>query len=232
MGGTLAKWAAAGSEIITVCVTRGGGGSNPRVAAPISREALIQTREAEQRAACRVLGISEVVFLDYVDGEVEPSLALRRDLTRLIRRYRPEAVVCSDPRVLFYRDSYINHPDHRAAAQAALDAVFPSAGTLLIFPELLEEGLEPHEVRELYVHGSEQPHVFIDIADVMEIKLRALREHRSQVGDWEPGDMVRQWAAEQGRPAGLAAAEAFQRMVLVREERAEGGQAGGGGAPG
>ena len=214
VGGTLAKWARAGCRIVTVCITSGEGGSNDSTPAEMTRAALLPVREQEQRAACRVLGIEEVVFLHYPDGVLEPSIALRRDLTRLIRRHRPAAVLCGDPSVRFYGSTYINHPDHRAAAQAALDAVFPSAETRFIFPELLDEGLVPHKVATILLHGSERSDTFVDIGAVLDVKLAALREHRSQMGDWDPAEMITQWAAEQGRPRRLTAAEAYRRMRL------------------
>ncbi|MBI3454882.1 MAG: PIG-L family deacetylase [Candidatus Rokubacteria bacterium] len=214
VGGTLAKWARAGSAIVTVCITSGSAGSNEYTPPSMTRETLGPIREEEQRHACRVLGISEVVFLRYEDGVLEPSLALRRELTRLIRRYRPDAVVCGDPTVRFYGTSYLNHPDHRVAADAALDAVFPSAGTRLIFPELLDEGLEPHHVKTVFVHGADPPDTVIDISAVLDVKLAALKEHCSQMGEWDPTEMITEWAREQGAPRGLAAAEAFRRMLL------------------
>jgi LmbE family N-acetylglucosaminyl deacetylase len=201
VGGTLAKWARAGSEIVTVCLTRGEAGSNAGTPPDLTPEALATIRETEQREACRLLGVREVVFLGYADGVLEPSLALRRDLTRLIRHYRPDAVICGDPTV-------------RVAAGMALDAVFPSAGTRFIFPELLTDGLAPHHVRTVFVHGSLRPDTFIDIGPVLEVKLAALRAHKSQLGDWDPTEMVAQWAREQGARRGLAAAEAYRRMVL------------------
>jgi LmbE family N-acetylglucosaminyl deacetylase len=180
----------------------------------MTRAALVPIREAEQRAACRVLGIGEVVFLGYEDGLLEPSLALRRDLTRVIRRFRPDAVVCGDPTVRYYGSTYLNHPDHRVAADVALDAVFPSAGTRLIFPELLDEGLEPHAVTAVFIHGAYRPDTFVDIGGVLDVKLAALREHKSQMGEWDPAEMITGWAREQGLPRKLAAAEAYRRMVL------------------
>jgi LmbE family N-acetylglucosaminyl deacetylase len=214
VGGTLAKWAQAGSLIVTVCLTRGGAGSNEHTPPTMTREALIPIREAEQRAAARRLGIAEVVFLDYEDGLLEPSLSLRRDVTRLIRRYRPDAVVCGDPTMRYYGSTYLNHPDHRVAADVALDAVFPSAPTRLIFPELLAEGLEPHHVAAVFIHGSGKPDTFVDVGPVLDLKVAALREHRSQLGDWDPTAMLTEWAREQGAPCGLAAAEAFRGMRL------------------
>jgi len=219
VAGTLAKWARAGSEIISVCITSGDAGANDRTGPQITKEDLVRIREEEQRRACQVLGVKEVVFLRYPDGILQPTLALRRDLTRLIRQYKPDAVITGDPTVRFYGNSYMNHPDHRAAADVALDAVFPSAGTRLIFPELLGEGLEPHNVKTVFIHGSDKPDTFVDISAVIETKIAALKEHRSQLGDWDAGEMLKEWARDEGKARGLAAAEAFRRMVLVEEEK-------------
>lgn len=214
VGGTLAKWAHAGSEIVTVCITSGESGSNERTDPHLAKEKLARIREEEQRNACRVLGIPHVEFLHYPDGILQPTLELRRDLTRLIRRYKPDLVVCGDPTMWFYGNSYLNHPDHRAAAQAALEAVFPSAGTRFIFPELLDEGLEPHSVKKVFIHGSAKSETYIDISATLETKIAALREHRSQLGDWDPSEMLREWAREGAAEHGLEYAEAFRVMIL------------------
>jgi LmbE family N-acetylglucosaminyl deacetylase len=214
VAGTLAKWARAGSRIVTVCLTRGTAGSNEWTPADMTREKLAVIREDEQRRACERLGIREVVFLDYEDGALEPTLALRRDVTRLIRRYRPDAVICGDPTVRFYGTRSLNHPDHRVAADVTLDAVFPSAETRFIFPELLDDGLAPHKVKQVFVHGAERATAYVDIADVLDVKLAALREHRSQLGDRDPTATITEWARMQGRPHGLAAAESFLLMQL------------------
>jgi len=214
VGGTLAKWARAGSEIVTVCLTSGSAGSNDSTPADMTREQLVPIRQEEQRRACQVLGIKDVVFLDYQDGALEPTLGLRRDVTRLIRRYRPDAVVCGDPTVRFYGNRYLNHPDHRVAADVALDAVFPSAETRFIFPELLDEGLAPHKVTRVFVHGAERPDAFVSVRDTLDVKLAALREHRSQLGDWDPTEMITGWARLQGKVRRLVAAEAFRMMRL------------------
>ena len=214
VGGTLAKWARAGCEIVTVCITSGGAGSNKYTPPDMTREALVSIREDEQREAGRILGVKDTIFLDYEDGMLEPSIALRRELTRLIRRHRPEAVLTGDPTVRYYGTTYMNHPDHRVAADVALDAVFPSAGTRLIFPELLAEGLEPHEVRQVYIHGAERPDTYVDIAETLDVKLAALRAHKSQMGEWDPAEMITQWAADQGRRRKLKAAESYRRMIL------------------
>jgi LmbE family N-acetylglucosaminyl deacetylase len=214
VGGTLAKWARAGSSIVTVCITSGNAGSNEHTPPDMTREALAPIREREQRDACAVLGITEVLFLGYEDGILEPSIPLRRDLTRIIRRHRPDAVVCGDPTVRFYGGTYMNHPDHRVAADAALDAVFPSAETRLIFPELLDEGLAPHKVRAVFIHGSDRPDTFIDIADVLDVKLTALKQHKTQMGTWDPTEMITAWARQQGARRRLRAAESYRVMRL------------------
>lgn len=210
-GGTIAKWCAEGWEVVYVVVTGGDKGTHDPAMHP---EKLAAIREEEQRAACRVLGIADVVFLGYTDGVLEPTLALRRDLTRVVRRFRPDAVVCGDPTVRFYGTRYMNHPDHRVASDVTLDAVFPSAETRFIFPELLAEGLEPHHVREVWLFGSEQTDTFVDIASTLPVKIRALREHRSQMGDWDPSPMIHEWARTQGKRRRLRAAETYRRMVL------------------
>jgi LmbE family N-acetylglucosaminyl deacetylase len=214
MGGTLARWAREGAEIVTVCLTHGDAGSNRFTPPDMTRARLAQIRDEEQRAACRVLGIKDVVFLDYEDGVLTSTIAMRRDVTRLIRRLRPDTVVCGDPTMRFYGNRYMNHPDHRVASDVALDAVFPSAETRFIFPELIDEGLAPHHVREVWLHGSTDSNTFVDISSTLALKVQALREHKSQLGDWDPTTMLKMWAREQGKPRRLRAAEAFRRMIL------------------
>ena len=213
VAGSAALWADQGAQIAYVIVTNGGAGSNDPQQ---DLEELVRLRHAEQTAACKVLGVQEVIFLDYPDGVLEPTLDVRRALTRVIRQFKPDRVVCSDPSHLFFGDGYINHPDHRAAAEAAIYAVFPSAPTRPIFPELLAEGLEPHQVKEVYM-TSDQAHVnvTIDISSTIERKIEALRCHKSQV---DPGDgqWIRHWASETGKAAGIEYAEAFRVMKLGR----------------
>ncbi|HET7092483.1 MAG TPA: PIG-L deacetylase family protein, partial [Thermomicrobiales bacterium] len=138
----------------------------------------------------------DVVFLRYADAMLVPDLDLRRALTRVIRQVRPDVVICQDPTVRYFAQSYLNHPDHRAAGEATLDAVYPAARDRLTFPELLAEGLEPHKVREVYLAGSAKPDVAIDITPYLDVKLAALRAHASQVA-WDPSEMVREWAREE-----------------------------------
>jgi LmbE family N-acetylglucosaminyl deacetylase len=218
VAGTLAKWAQNGCKVISVIVTSGDAGSNEPTKDAAYKPELAKLRQAEQTAACQVLSIREIVFLHYPDGEIEPTLALRKELTRLIRQYKPEAVVIGDPQGVFYGNGYINHPDHRAAAQAGLYAVFPSSETRLIFTDLLEEGYEPHKVQRLYIHGAEKPDAWVDISGTIAVKIAALRQHASQLGDWDPEKMIREWAAEEGKEHGLEYAEAFKVMIMMEEK--------------
>jgi LmbE family N-acetylglucosaminyl deacetylase len=212
IGGSVARWAGEGRDVAFCLITTGGAGVNEHTPSP---DGLIPVREKETRAAARILGVSEVIFLGYTDGTLEPTLALRRDLTRVIRRYRPDIVVTGDPTVRYYGSEYMNHPDHRAAASAALDAVFPSSETSAIFPELLAEGLPPHKVKQVFISGALQPDVFVDIGRTLRLKCRALKAHRSQVGKGEWVDqLLTAWALRDGKKAGLRHAEAFRRMVL------------------
>jgi LmbE family N-acetylglucosaminyl deacetylase len=216
----LAKWARAGCQVISVIVTSGDAGSNDPFKGAADKPRLARLREDEQMAANLVLGIHETAFLHYPDGELVASIQLRKDLARLIRQYKPDLVVTGDPTRVYYAGDYLNHPDHRAAAEAAIYATFPSAGTRLIFPDLLEEGYEPHNVRKLYLHGAKKSDVWIDISQTLELKIAALKKHASQLGEWDPTEMLKEWAAETGKEKGMKAAESFKVMTLV-EERPE-----------
>jgi LmbE family N-acetylglucosaminyl deacetylase len=218
VAGLLARWVQAGCEVISVIVTDGAAGSNDPTRDDSFKPEMTRLREVEQSSANAVIGVRETVFLRYPDGTLEPTLELRRDLTRVIRKYKPEAVVTGDPQGVFYGNGYINHPDHRAAAQAALYAVFPSSETRLIFSDLLKEGLEPHKVKRLYVHGSEHSDTWVDISTTLDIKIAALKKHVSQLLDWDPEKMIREWAAEEAKDHGLEYAEAYKVMILSEDE--------------
>jgi LmbE family N-acetylglucosaminyl deacetylase len=221
IAGTLAKWAKTGTEIVSVIITSGDSGSNDPFKGADYKPQLALLREGEQRAANQVLGVKETVFLRYPDGELVASLQLRKDLTRLIRQYKPDVVMTGDPSGWFYGNGYINHPDHRAAAEAATYAVFPSAGTRLIFPDLLEAGYEPHDVKRLYIHGNEKPDTWVDIGETMDVKIAALKRHVSQVDTHEVDDWIRKWAEEDGKEKGFKYAEAYRVMILQQEEAGE-----------
>lgn len=192
--GTVAKWAAEGQEIIYVLGTSGDKGSDDL---EMTSEQLIETREAEQRAACDVLGVQQIVFLRMRDAELVPDLEMRKTLTRVIRQYRPDAVVCQDPTERWIGSGYIQHPDHIAMGEATLAALFPSARDRLTFPELLAEGLEPHKVTEVYIASSEENcDLFIDISEYLETKFASLDAHVCQMGDWDFRPMLTRWARD------------------------------------
>jgi len=180
-GGALATWAAAGKELIYVLATSGDKGTDDRTMTPTR---LIELREAEQRNAAKVLGSEQVIFLRHPDGELVADLNLRRELTRLIRLYKPDIVVTNDPQTYWFKSGGINHPDHRAIGEATLAAVYPAARDHLNFVELdRDEGLAPHKVRRVYLAGSQAPNVRIDISAVLETKIAAILEHKTQIKD-------------------------------------------------
>ncbi len=182
-GGALAQWAAAGAIVVYVLATSGDKGSAD---VDMTSERLVEIREEEQRAAAAVIGCTDVIFLRRRDGELTPSLDLRRDLVRLIRLKQPDIVVTNDPTTFWYGDRALNHPDHRAIGEATLAAVFPIARDRLNHPEMeRDEGLLPHKVKQLYLAGANQPNVKVDISDTIETKITALREHNSQIADME-----------------------------------------------
>jgi LmbE family N-acetylglucosaminyl deacetylase len=179
-GATLARWAIAGHSIHYFLLTNGNKGGGPDV----TPEQLIPLRQAEQQKAAALIGARSVHFLDLEDGYLVPSLDLRRDVVRLIRREKPDILVTCDPTLLYSWFGRVNHPDHRAAGQVVLDAVFPAAGNSHFFPELLEnEGLQPHTPHEVWVSLAASPTVTLDVTSTWEIKINALKEHKSQVGE-------------------------------------------------
>lgn len=191
--GTIARWASEGAEIHYCSITSGDKGSAD---AEMTGVALAATREREQRAACEILGVKSVIFLGYLDATLVPDLNLRRELTRVIRRVKPDVLMCMDPTMRYTGQGYINHPDHLAAGEASLAAVFPSARDRMTFPELLDEGLEPHKVSEVYLFAGENADIWVDISDFMATKLAALNAHASQVAHWDPTEMIENWARE------------------------------------
>jgi LmbE family N-acetylglucosaminyl deacetylase len=218
VAGTLAKWAQAGCEVISLILTSGDGGSNDPAHDASYKPTLAGIREAEQSAANEVLGVRQTLYLRLPDGELEPTVALRKEVTRLIRAHKPDVVVTGDPQAVFYGNGGINHPDHRAAAQLATYAVFPSAGSRLVFADLLAEGYEPHNVKRLYLHGPEKPDTWVDISSSIALKIAALKKHVSQLGDWDPEKMIREWAEGEGKEKGMQYAEAYKVMILQQED--------------
>lgn len=208
--GTVAKWCKEGMEVVYVIVTDGSKGIEDR---GISSESLVKMRQQEQRDAGKILGLKDVVFLGYPDAYLQPTLEVRRDITRQIRRHQPDILITTNPTRLLTGTGYIGHPDHFAAGEAALSAVFPAARDHLTFPELLEEGLEPHKVREVLITGHDQPDRWIDVTDSIETAVQALLAHTSQLGQ-EAADRVREWKREAGKKFGVEYAEAFKSFIL------------------
>jgi LmbE family N-acetylglucosaminyl deacetylase len=183
-GAALARWARAGHHITYVLLTCGDKGFNPSTQPDMTPEKLCAIRHEEQYAAAKVIGAESVHIMDHPDGHLVADLNLRRDVVREIRRHKPDILVSCDPQTLFATYG-INHPDHRAAGQVVLDAVFPAAGNPAYFPELLEEGLQPHMPREVWCSLTMQPNVALDVTDAWETKLQAILEHKTQVQDPE-----------------------------------------------
>jgi LmbE family N-acetylglucosaminyl deacetylase len=208
VAGTVATWTKAGCRVAYVVCTDGNAGSHdPEMTA----EKLAEIRRSEQRAACDTLGIDDVLFLGYDDGQLQPDLSLRRDIVGAIRRFQPEVVITWNPNNLFTGDRYINHPDHRAAAQATLDATAPASAMPLLWPETGA----PHRVRQVYVYGMEDADLWVDISDEIETKISALKQHASQMGDWDPTERIKERNAAIGKEKGLAFAESYRVFTLV-----------------
>jgi len=213
--GTLARWANADARISYVLCTSGDVG----IAEPgMTRSRAAEIREAESRAAAQIAGAQEVIFLREPDGLLQATLDLRKKLVREIRRFRPEVVICGDPTVVWSGADYINHPDHRAAAQAALDATFPAAGQPNLFEDLAEEGLQAHKVRKIFATAWSDADTYINIADTLEIKIAALRAHASQMKDWDPAEMITRWASEAAHGKEMLYAEGYRVVTLVDDE--------------
>ena len=207
--GTVAKWCAEGWEVVYVLCTDGSkGSSDPEM----TSEQLVKIREKEQRDAGEVLGLRDVVFLGYPDAYLEPTLELRKDIAREIRRYKPDVVITGSPARDVERGYYVSHPDHLAAGEAALAAIFPTARDRLTFPDLLEEGLEPHEVREVWIAVGDNADNYVDVEAYMEIAIKALKAHVSQVDPENAGEWFQQGRIRTGAKIGMAYAEGFKRI--------------------
>ncbi len=213
-GGLIARWAKQGAQVTCVIVTDGSKGSSDP---DMTIEKLVQTRQEEQNAAAQVLGVVEVVFLGHPDGEVYNTPDLRRDLARQIRIHRPEVVITHDPTARILRNTRITHPDHRAVGDAALDAVFPLARDRLNFPEHEQEGLQPHKVLDIFLSGSNEPNMTVDVTDTIEQKIAAICEHRSQISEPEKlAERIRQFLQQRAEGTSFKYAEQFRRVLMGR----------------
>jgi LmbE family N-acetylglucosaminyl deacetylase len=213
---TAAAWIDAGSTGWLVCCTSGDAGAEDATIDPV---VLGASREREQRIAADVVGYAGLSFLHQPDGALANDLALRELLVREIRTFRPDAILCNDPEMLFWEDGGVNHTDHRAAGIAAVDAVYPAARNPMAFPWLVREGLAPHRVRRLYMFWTQKANTWIDVSTTVERKVDALRAHASQIE--KPDELaveLRTWLTDAGAKVGVAAAEAFRLVILDEEE--------------
>lgn len=217
--GTMARWARAGARISYVLCTSGDVG----IATPgMTKARAAEIREEEAREAARIAGAAEIIFLREPDGMLQATLDLRKKLVREIRRFRPEVVMTGDPTVIFAGPEYLNHPDHRAAALAALEATFPAAGQPNLFEELAEEGLTAHKPRKVYVEvWGGQADLYVSIDETIDTKIEALRAHKSQMGDWDPGPSIREWAESAAKGKEMTYAEAYRVITLENDENWE-----------
>lgn len=211
VAGTVVKWVAEGKEIVYAVCTNGDKGTSDY---SIKAEALAEIREREQLCAAEVLGVREVIFLRHEDQSLEDTPEFRKEIVRLIRTYRPDIVVSADP----YR-RYLWHRDHRITGRVVLDAVFPYARDHLAYPDLLEEGLEPHKVKEVWLWTiADNINYRSDITDTFDTKVKALRCHESQVGNDHLPDLeerLRQWAKDRAQGTEYELAEAFHREEIL-----------------
>ena len=219
--GTVAGWCHEGWDVVYVLCTDGSKGSSDPTATP---KQLSEIRRQEQVAAGKVLGLKDVVFLGYEDSKLQPTLELRRDISREIRRHKPDILICMYPMRNLNGDWGVGHPDHMASGEAAMSAVYPTARDHLTFPELLEEGLEPHKVAEVWIVGHPEPDHSVDVTDHIDTSIAALTEHTSQLGSWGVDQVLtfyRKWRRDRGVGKGMQYAEEFKRIVVDRFGRDE-----------
>jgi len=212
-GGTLARWAEAGSEVWVLVTTRGDKGSSDPETDP---DELADRRRAETAAAAEALGLAGHFHLDYSDGELPDDQDLRAAIVRTVRELKPEAVLCPDPTAVFFGDGYFNHRDHRVTGWATLDAIAPASGNPHYFADQLADGLAVHEVSTAYLSGTLDPNCWIDISEVLDRKIDALLCHESRLV--ETGPWFRTWlrelAEQAGRAAGVDLAESFRKLTF------------------
>ena len=213
-GPTIALLTSRGARVDYVVTTDGGKGTDDPDVRP---EELSATRMAEQRAAADILGVREIVHLGYPDGYLTPSLDLRRDITRQIRRFRPDLVITQNPQRRLDHNPFIGHPDHLATGEATLASVYPASRDHLNFPELwTEEHLEPWKVRQVLLTGVEEPNLWLDVSDTFDTGLRSILAHVSQVEPDEVSERMRERARVLGEPQGIGMAQAFLSIILDR----------------
>ncbi len=211
VAGTAARWVREGKDVVYVVCTSGDKGTSDINIKPAD---LARIREEEQLAAARIIGVREVIFLRHPDQGLEDTPEFRKEIVRMIRKYRPETVVTADP----YR-RYIWHRDHRITGQVTLDAIFPYARDIYAYPDLLDEGFQPHKVKEVLLWGSDDPNYCSDVTDTFSLKIAALRCHKSQVGHRPNAELeqrLRQRCQTMAQGEDFELAESFHREEIWR----------------
>ena len=209
--GSVAEWCLKGWDVVyTLCTDGSKGSDDPNM----TTSKLTEIRYAEQIEAGKILGLKKVEFLGYSDAFLEPSLELRKDITRQIRKHQPDVLITTAPFRTLGQNYGSSHPDHIAAGEAALSSVYPTARDRLTFPELLEEGFEPHKVREVWVMSRDDADHYNEILeDDMNVAMKALAAHTSQVPP-EAIERVISWKKENGTKHSMEYAESFRTFVL------------------
>ncbi len=216
--GAIAKWILNGSRAAYILCTSGEVGIAEN---GVTIEKARSIREQESLKAAKVIGVEDVVFLRESDGLLEANLGLRKKLVREIRRFKPELVICTDPTIYFTKNNTINHPDHRAAGLAAIDACFPAAGQPHLFQELEEEGIYPHKPRKVFVTGWHQQELLINIEDTIDLKIKALQAHESQTKDLNVEEYIKTRSAEAATGKEMKYAEPYKVITLMDDEKWE-----------
>ena len=214
--GTVAKLCAEGWDMTYVLCTDGSKGSADR---EITEAELSEMRRVEQIEAGKALGLKDVAFLGYPDSYLQPTLEVRRDIAREIRRHKPDVVICQYPMRVLDGGWGVGHPDHMVAGEAALAAVFPTARDHMTFPELLDEGFEPHKVAEVWIMGHPEPDIFVDVTDHMVTAVKALAAHTTQTGGRPYEELLprmQEWRRGRSVGKGMLYSESFKRISFRR----------------
>lgn len=209
--GTSAKLVSQGKQVFYVVVTDGSKGSSDPT---IESAELVALRQKEQRDAAAIIGVSDVAFLGFEDGMLEPSIPVKKAVVAAIRQFKPDVVICPSPERNLEMNVRVQHPDHLAVGEAALAAIYPLARDRMSFPELLSQNLEPHVVAEAWITGTTSPDFFVDISDHLGTKIRALKAHVSQVGTREVETWMPERAKQVGAEHGMQYAEGFKRVQI------------------
>lgn len=211
-GGLIAQWAKNGTEIAYLILSNGNKGSDDPLMTP---DRLVEIRKTEQQKAADVLGVKHIIYLNENDGELLPTLEIRRRVVKEIRRFQPDAAITCDPTRFFFENTYINHPDHRAAGEIALNALFPATGNRMYCPELLALGLYPHTVAHIFLAGATEVTMWVDITEVIDLKVKAFLCHKSQISEPEAlSSWLRKEARAIDKHGREVYREGFRHMII------------------